>query len=61
MSALVAAVARYCEVECPPGKRCIECVFLPWAERVADHLTAKGKGNVIRIDEYRRGKEERNQ
>jgi len=60
MSAIVATVAIYCEKECPPGKRCLDCIFVEYVPRVADHLAAKGKGNIVKIEEYRRGKEERN-
>jgi hypothetical protein len=54
VSAIVAAVASYCK-ECPPGRKCLDCVFLPWAERVADHLQNRGKGEVVRLSEWKRG------
>ena len=53
---IVAAVALFCEVECPDSRKCIRCVFLPWAERVADHLGDR-KGKVIRIEEWKMEKE----
>jgi hypothetical protein len=59
MSAIITAISRYCERECPTGKRCIECVFVEYVPRVADHLNDAGKGNVVRIEEWKREKEER--
>ena len=57
---IVAAISRYCEKECPAGKRCLNCVFVEYVPRVADHLAGR-KATVIRIEEYRREKEVRHE
>ena len=56
MSAIVQAISLYCESRCPPGKRCLDCVFVEYVPRVADHL-GNSKANVVSIEEYRREKE----
>ena len=56
MSVVVAAISRYCEVECIPRKRCLDCVFVDFVPRVADHLAGKGKANVVRIEEWKKRK-----
>ena len=55
MSAIVAAISAYCEKECPSGKRCLECVFVEYVPRVADHLGSR-KAKVVRIEEWKRNK-----
>ena len=55
MTAIIQAISRYCEVECPPGKRCLDCVFVEYVPRVADHLGNR-KANVVSIEEWKRRK-----
>jgi hypothetical protein len=56
MGGIVQAISLYCRDQCPPGRRCLNCVFVEYVPRVADHLGTRN-ANVVSIEEYRREKE----